>query len=115
MGGHRLEPRVAGTPLGKWLEIDVEGAEPQAGRDLGRRLPAVEVGPVPVEEPPPGLVVDLANGLVDPRHALGPVLDQVAPGLVVVLLGGLLVFRYDSSSSRRSFSYFSLRAAIRGG
>ena len=90
VGRHRLEPRVARHAVGELAQVDREAAEPQAGRDLGRRLPAVELRPVPVEESPRGLLVDPAQGLVDPRHAAGPVVDQVLPGLVVGLLGGLL-------------------------
>ncbi len=50
LGRHVLEPRIAGDAVGELIQIDVERAEPHAGRDLGRGLPAIELRTPPVEE-----------------------------------------------------------------
>ena len=50
--GTDLSRGSRGMPLGILAQVDREAAEPQAGRDLRRRLPAVELGLRPVEEPP---------------------------------------------------------------
>ncbi len=88
--GTDLSRGSRGHAVGELVEVDVEGAEPHAGRDLGRRLPAVELRAGPIEESALGLVAHLGHDLVDPRHPLGPVFDQLVPGLVVLLLGGRL-------------------------
>ena len=84
-----LEPFVAREAVGDLGEVDVERAEPEGGRDGGRRLPGVEVGRVhPVEEQAGALAPDLFDGrpeLVEP--ALPAVHDRV-PDLLMLAIGG---------------------------
>ncbi len=90
VGRHRLQPGVARHAVGELVQVDGENAEPECRAGPRRAASSVEIRPVPVEESPRGLVIDAAQGLVDPRHAAGPVVDQFLPGLVVGLLGGFL-------------------------
>ena len=90
MGRHRFEPRIDGNSVGELAQVDRECPESQPRGNLGRHLPAIELGPRPFEEASRSFLVDLAQGVVNLPHSLGPVLDEGIPRLGVKLLGSFL-------------------------
>ena len=91
VGRHRLEPGVARHPAGELARdrrrrcrTGGPGGPPSAASSRRARAgPSRGI----VARPPPSR---WRSDVVDLRHAAGPVVDQLLPGLVVGLLGGLL-------------------------
>ena len=84
-----LEPGIDGQTAGEVAQVDLEGSKRQGGRHFGGWFPLVEGRLVPVQETTGRFFVDFSGQTANPGESLGPGADQVAPNLVVLLLGRL--------------------------